>query len=201
MVRNYSLTITDTLETFLSERAKNNKIGLRQGVFAIYVLGRTRNTHRIINPPRLTGIGHDKHDSKTLHGLARFARMKDIQKASLFAQNRVVLGSFAHRILKHDGSEHLLAFAPTLSSKGANNVIPTLLDWPESAVVLDVKRELYNLTAGYRSAALGQNIFPFDPTSENSCRFNPPAEVRFGMAQAISDAQSESVAHSKVDRS
>ena len=131
---------------------------------------------------------HGTHGSKTLHGSARFARMRDVQKASLLARQGVVLGGFQNKTLKHDGPEHIIAFAPTRSGKGVNNVIPTLLDWPHSTVVLDIKRELYALTSGYR-ASLGHRILPFDPTSENSCKFNPLAEVRIGTGQAISDVQ------------
>ena len=69
-----------------------------------------------------------------------------------------------------------------------NNVIPILLDWPKSAVVLDIKRELFFLTFRY-CASLRQNIFLFDPTSENRCRFNPLAEVRIGSIPAIPDVQ------------
>jgi len=34
--------------------------------------------------------------------------------------------------LRHNGPEHVLAFAPTRSGKGVGLVIPTLLSWPHS---------------------------------------------------------------------
>jgi type IV secretion system protein VirD4 len=43
--------------------------------------------------------------------------------------------------LRHNGPEHILAFAPTRSGKGVGLVIPTLLAWEESTVVYDIKGE------------------------------------------------------------
>ena len=40
--------------------------------------------------------------------------------------------------LRHAGPEHILAFAPTRSGKGVGLVIPTLLAWEESAVILSL---------------------------------------------------------------
>ena len=55
--------------------------------------------------------------------------------------------------LRHNGPEHILAFAPTRSGKGVGLVIPTLLAWSESAVVYDIKGENWAKTAGFRQAA------------------------------------------------
>jgi type IV secretory pathway TraG/TraD family ATPase VirD4 len=37
--------------------------------------------------------------------------------------------------------EHVLCFAPTRSGKGVGLVVPTLLVWPGSAIVHDIKGE------------------------------------------------------------
>ena len=67
--------------------------------------------------------------------------------------------------------------------------MPTLLEWRESALALDIKGENHALTAGWRASA-GQRILKFDPTSASgSARFNPLAEVRLGDDRAIADAQ------------
>ena len=93
------------------------------------------------------------------------------------------------RPLRHDGPEHAMAFAPTRSGKGVSLVVPTLLEWRESALVLDIKGENHALTAGWRASA-GQRILKFDPISASgSARFNPLAEVRLGDDRAIADAQ------------
>ena len=41
-----------------------------------------------------------------------------------------------------------LVLRPTRSGKGVGLVVPTMLTWPHSAVVTDLKREIFELTAG-----------------------------------------------------
>jgi len=48
---------------------------------------------------------------------------------------------YGDRYLRHDGPEHVLAVAPTRSGKGVGRVLPTLLTWPGSAVIHDIKGE------------------------------------------------------------
>lgn len=57
---------------------------------------------------------------------------------------------------------HVITFAPTGSGKGTGLVIPTLLEYPGSALVLDVKGENYAVTARARRA-IGQAVWLLDP--------------------------------------
>lgn len=136
---------------------------------------------------------HGGHDDKTLHGSARWASKGDVRRTGLLRRDGVVVGGWptwrGTRTLRHDGPEHVLTFAPTRSGKGVGLVLPTLLSWPASALVLDIKGENWRLTSGWR-AAQGQRILKFDPTAEHgSIRFNPLAEVRIGTSHDIADAQ------------
>ncbi len=63
--------------------------------------------------------------------------------------------------------------APTRSGKGVGVVIPNLLNWPDSVVVLDIKGENYDVTAGYR-ARHGQAVYAFSPFDEEAPQ--PPLE-------------------------
>jgi type IV secretion system protein VirD4 len=89
-----------------------------------------------------------------------------------------MLGRWRHEYLRHDGPEHVLCFAPTRSGKGVGLVVPTLLTWPESAIVHDIKGENWTLTAGWRSR-FGR-VLLFDPTNAASAAYNPLLEVRKG---------------------
>src|SRR5579875_3929876 len=80
--------------------------------------------------------------------------------------------------LRHHGPEHVLCFAPTRSGKGVGLVVPTLLTWPGSAIVHDIKGENWTLTAGWR-ARFGR-VLLFDPTNAASAAYNPLLEVRRG---------------------
>jgi type IV secretion system protein VirD4 len=72
----------------------------------------------------------------------------------------------------------VLCFAPTRSGKGVGLVVPSLLTWPGSAIVHDIKGENWTLTAGFR-AQYGR-VLLFDPTNGASTAYNPLLEVRRG---------------------
>lgn len=93
--------------------------------------------------------------------------------------------------LRHDGPEHVIAIAPPRSGKGVGLVIPTCLDWPHSMLVYDLKGELYQASAGYRSSEAGGNVvLRFAPTEEEGCaRYNPLSEVRWGTVHEVADVQ------------
>lgn len=114
----------------------------------------------------------------TTYGSARWATTEELKSAKLFAGHGVFLGKLGPDYLRHDGPEHLLAFAPTRSGKGVGLVIPTLLTWPHSAVIHDIKGENWQLTAGYRSSF--SHCLLFNPADPKSARYNPLLEVRKG---------------------
>ncbi len=112
------------------------------------------------------------------YGSARWATEDEIQAAGLLGPDGVVLGSHGRDYLRHDGPEHVLCFAPTRSGKGVGLVVPTLLTWPGSCIVHDIKGENWTLTAGFRSC-FGP-VLKFDPTDPLSTAYNPLLEVRRG---------------------
>lgn len=122
----------------------------------------------------------------TTYGSARWATTQEIRKAGLLKADGVILGFYRRDYLRHDGPEHVLCFAPTRSGKGVGLVIPTLLTWPGSAIVHDIKGENWQLTAGWR-ARFGR-VLLFDPTNAESSAYNPLLEVRRGDAE-VRDVQ------------
>lgn len=109
-----------------------------------------------------------------LHGAARFAREREIRRAGFRAAKGIVLGKKGGRFLTFGGSEHCIVEAPTRSGKGVGIVIPNLLSWQESVVVLDVKQENWDATAGFREK-YGQAVYLFNPTDPEgrTARYNP----------------------------
>ncbi len=122
----------------------------------------------------------------TTYGSARWASKREVKAAGLLGDDGVVLGRFKGRYLRHDGPEHVLCFAPTRSGKGVGLVVPTLLTWPGSAVVHDIKGENWQLTAACR-AGFGR-VLLFDPTNPASSAYNPLLEVRRGPSE-VRDVQ------------
>ncbi|WP_234186993.1 conjugal transfer protein TraG [Shinella sp. NM-101] len=112
------------------------------------------------------------------YGSARWAETEEIKAAGLLGPDGVVLGKLDRDYLRHDGPEHVLCFAPTRSGKGVGLVVPSLLTWPGSAIVHDIKGENWQLTAGFR--ARHGRVLLFDPTNVKSSAYNPLLEVRRG---------------------
>ena len=160
------------------------------GLFGVQMLG--------------AGVGvrplRGRHGKKTMPGSAKWANKQDLKRAGLLSKQGVTVGGWqaGHngpiRALRDDGPTHVLTFAPTRSGKGVGLVVPTLLEWKHSALVLDIKGENFKLTAGWRAKELNQQVLKFDPaSSEGSARFNPLAEVRLNTDQEIADVQAISI--------
>jgi len=113
-----------------------------------------------------------------LHGAARFANERELKRHGFRSALGIVVGRKGGRFLTFGGNEHVLVEAPTRSGKGTGIVIPNLLTWQGSVVVLDVKRENYDATAGFR-ARCGQDVFLFNPTDREgrTARYNPLAYI------------------------
>jgi len=122
----------------------------------------------------------------TTYGSARWANRQEIERAGLHRDAGVFIGRLGTHYLRHDGPEHVMAFAPTRSGKGVGLVIPTLLGWTGSAVIHDIKGENWTLTAGFR--ARFSHCLLFNPTDAASAKYNPLLEVRRG-AQEVRDVQ------------
>jgi len=122
----------------------------------------------------------------TTYGSARWADADEVRQAGLTQPAGVFLGQFDDRYLRHEGPEHVLTFAPTRSGKGVGLVVPTLLSWPASAVIHDIKGENWSLTAGWRSRF--SHCLLFNPTDLASAAYNPLLEVRRG-AHEVRDVQ------------
>ncbi|WP_122522849.1 conjugal transfer protein TraG [Pannonibacter phragmitetus] len=112
------------------------------------------------------------------YGSARWADRTEIERTGLLGPDGVVLGRYERDYLRHDGPEHILCFAPTRSGKGVGLVVPSLLTWPGSCIVHDIKGENWQLTAGFR--AKHGRVLLFDPTNASSAAYNPLLEVRRG---------------------
>jgi type IV secretion system protein VirD4 len=94
----------------------------------------------------------------------------------------IVVGRWRGRYLRFAGQQFVLLAAPTRSGKGVGIVIPNLLSYPDSVVVLDIKQENYAITAGFRRAC-GQSVFLFNPFAEDfkTHRYNPLSAITDGV--------------------
>lgn len=129
----------------------------------------------------------------TTHGSARWADKDDIEKSGLLTNQGVLLGVTKKegRYLRQDGPEHIMVMAPTRSGKGVGLIIPTLLTWPQSVVVTDIKSENWGITAGFRQKFLKNKVLKFEPTAidGSSVHYNPLAEIRLKTPNEVRDVQ------------
>jgi type IV secretion system protein VirD4 len=133
---------------------------------------------------------------KSLHGDARFANRREILEAGLLDGEGIILGRwggwgpFGGEFLRLPGQQGVALSAHPRAGKGVGVVIPNLLTWPDSVVCVDIKKENWTLTAGYRKRA-GQRTHLFDPLSPSGCtaRWNPLDYVSTSPGQLVSDLQ------------
>lgn len=149
-------------------------------------------------------VESDKQKLATLHGSAHWAKKDEIIKAGLLPPNGTpsdkikigaTLGGWKDKkgvihYLRHSGPEHLLVVAPTRSGKGISIVVPTLLSWTDSIMVLDIKGENWLLSAGWRQKNIGPCL-RFEPTDpcEGCAKYNPLKEIALDTTDETRDIQ------------
>ncbi|PMS15624.1 TRAG family protein [Trinickia dabaoshanensis] len=143
---------------------------------------------------------------RDLHGDARFAHSYEIRHYGLldeasgrlrrkdgYRDPTIIVGKYKNQYLTFRGTEFVMVAAETRSFKGVAIVIPNLLTFSDSVVVLDVKGENFDLTSRFRQS-FGQQVFRWAPFDQKGFthRWNPlhkiaksPAFVRVGRLQAI----------------
>lgn len=113
------------------------------------------------------------------YGSARFATPADFEKMKINYDTGLVLGCFDidsgnPKFIRATQPLSTLVVAPPGSGKTAGMIIPNLLSVPNSCLVLDIKGELYEKTAGYRQKYFNNEIQLFSPFSwDNTLFFNP----------------------------
>ncbi|MFK0207702.1 type IV secretory system conjugative DNA transfer family protein [Agrobacterium sp. NPDC090283] len=140
---------------------------------------REEREHQLSNPP-------------PLYGSARWPTSEDLNpflrdRAAFDDPRSILLGAFSDEgqttpvgFIHWDGDGHLLTIAPTRSGKGKTTIIPNLLRYRGSCVVLDPKGELFEATSQWRSQ-IGPvyRIAPLDDGSGKPVhRFDPVSRVK-----------------------
>lgn len=113
-------------------------------------------------------------EKENIHGDAKWASEKTIQKGGLRSKSGMLLGKDSKGLYVADGYQHCLLFAPTGSGKGVGFIIPNLLFWEDSAICHDIKLENYDLTSGWRKKQ-GQKVFVWEPANPDGIThcYNP----------------------------
>lgn len=111
---------------------------------------------------------------REIFGKAEWSGEAEIRKNGLRDTSGIIVGKDNKgKFLIFGGQQFASVGATTRSGKGVGIVIPNLLTWENSLIVLDVKQECFSITSKYREQGLGQKVFLFDPFSFNTHRYNP----------------------------
>lgn len=137
-----------------------------------------------------------KRQKDNSYGTARWANLDDLDLLGVLKNkytDGVILG-LAKGLFKEykvidNSNTHIALIAPTRAGKGVGVIIPTLLNWQSSSIVLDLKKENYVKTAGFREKVLKHKIIKFAPHDENSSSYNPLAQIRLRTKYEYVDAQ------------
>lgn len=128
----------------------------------------------------LGGLAKGFFDPPTTFGSAKWATLAYLEEHGVVGETGIRLGRFAdkkgEKPLHYDSDRHLLTIAPTRSGKGTSAIIPNLLTYDGSALVIDPKGENAMITAG-RRFVMGQDVQIVDPWgitgSSKISKFNP----------------------------
>ena len=137
-----------------------------------------------------------KRQKDNSYGTARWANLDDLDLLGVLKNkytDGVILG-LAKGLFKEykvidNSNTHIALIAPTRAGKGVGVIIPTLLNWQSSSIILDLKKENYVKTAGFREKVLKHKIIKFAPHDENSSSYNPLAQIRLRTKYEYVDTQ------------
>ncbi len=129
-------------------------------------------------------------NKRSLFGDADFASIREIKKSGLMDNVGIIVGRYKGKFLTLSGQVHALLSAPTRSGKGVGVVIPNLLTWLDSVVVLDIKQENWDITSKFRKLH-GQKCYLFNPLAEDykTHRYNPLGYISDDPNFRINDIQ------------
>lgn len=126
----------------------------------------------------------------TTFGSSRWATSQDLEDNNVFGEDGICVGEFFHEgdgqdyVISYKGDRHLLTVAPTRSGKGTTQIIPNLLTYEGSVLVIDPKGENAMITAKRRKE-MGQDVHIVDPwgivdiDGIDTSRLNPLDWLRF----------------------
>lgn len=176
---------------------------------AVMHLGQWGQTHMqevvvgMLAVPVLAGVAaalrSRRQPASTVHGSARWATWREIKQAGVVGETGVVLGRVQGQLLCDNGEAHVLLLGATGSGKGTAVIIPTLLCWQGSALVLDPSDgENCEVTAPWR--AQQGTVAVFRPHVRSGVQLNVCDLIRFGTPHEFGDALAIGQSHTAPEK-
>jgi type IV secretion system protein VirD4 len=117
-------------------------------------------------------------------GDAHFAGPEEVAAAALLGNKGIRLGYYKApedrsegwgQVIRYDGDAHLITVAPTRSGKGRDVLIPALLEYSGSCIVIDPKGQLAAVTKAQRER-MGQRVIVLNPFNLLPDELGPTAQ-------------------------
>ena len=86
---------------------------------------------------------------------------------------KILLGALGSRLIGLEDDRHMITIAGSRSGKGVSMIIPNLLFYRGSMLVIDPKGELASITARRRAQGLHQKVYVLDPFERTADWVNP----------------------------
>ena len=118
-------------------------------------------------------------------GTAHWATSREVKRAGLLAADGLPLASWKATTLHEPTGGHVLVMGPPRSGKSRGLIMPCLEQWTASAVINDLRGELFDRTHTARERY--GPVVRFDPGSPVSASVNILDLVRWGSHQAFGD--------------
>lgn len=118
------------------------------------------------NLPRGVPGRDDKEHSTTKSRWAdshKVSADKDLQYDPKKPGNKIFLGAVNGQLIGIENDQHMITVAGSRAGKGTSVIIPNLLFYQGSMLVIDPKAELASITAEHRAKELGQRVMVLDP--------------------------------------
>ena len=133
-------------------------------------------------------------EKENVFGDARFATIKDVKESNSFTldgdeKEGIIVGLKDKKIIRYVGAAFSAMGAGTRAGKVAGIVITNLMKYWWSVIILDPKRECFNITSLIRRVILRQEVFKFDPFSSVTHRFNPLFYVSMGTSEGFNQLE------------
>ncbi|NNH41812.1 type IV secretory system conjugative DNA transfer family protein [Rhizobium laguerreae] len=125
---------------------------------------------------------------RMIMGRARLATLKDAADFRLRDKHGIVLGLKQGLLLRNDGDQHVMVIGSPGQGKSRGFVIPTMMSFQGSQVVLDMSGELFEETSGYLKDK-GYEVFLLAPGSQFTDGYNPLDLISDEPNQRITDLQ------------
>jgi type IV secretion system protein VirD4 len=109
--------------------------------------------------------------------------------------SKILLGAIGGRLVGIDDNRHMMTVAGSRTGKGVSAIIPNLIFYKGSVLVIDPKAELANITARRRAEGMGQQVYVLDPfnraapwVEEYKASYNPLSILKPDSPTLVEDA-------------